>query len=265
MVQILDYVPSFLEQIVPDVNKLAGGISAGIGQRYRNKADASILEQLQSGQISPANYPTLWAKLSPEARKTYEPFLQSAIRQQESTSKENLKRETADLEKAEKSNAVLDSAQGMRDLIEYTGSTRIPFTKSAGAREDSFVNREGLQKRNKFDALAASAASFFRDLDTKGQLPQGLYEQVIKPNLPNSKLSERANLGKIEGLEDLARTYGGKTFKQGSKETKNAEKSPEKVKAGTKLTDEIAIDLLKKSGNDKAKARELAREMGYEF
>lgn len=214
MVQVLDYVPSFIEQIAPDINKLGGAISAGIGQRYRNKADASIIQQLQSGEISPANYPTLWSKLSPEARKTYEPFLQSQIRQQESTSKENLKRETADLEKAEKSGAVLESAQGMRDLLEYTGSTWLPGKSFAG---ESF-NREAVQKRRKFDVLAASAASFFRDLDTKGQLPQGLYEQVIKPNLPNSKNSERENLGRIEGLEDLAKTYGGKTFKkQGAK------------------------------------------------
>lgn len=264
MVQVLPYIQTPLEQLTPHINQIAGGIGAGVGQHYRNKADTSILTQLQSGQVSPANYPTLWAKLSPEARKTYEPFLQSAIRQQEAGNKENLKRETADLEKEEKSNAVLGTAKEMRDLIEYTGSTRIPFTKSAGARTDSFVNREGLQKRNKFDTLAASAASFFRDLDTKGQLPQGLYEAVIKPRLPNSELSERENLGRIEGLEELAKTYGGKNFRQGSKDLKAVEKAPEKVKAGTKLTKDI-VEKWKAEGLTQEESQKRAKELGYEF
>lgn len=110
-------------------------------------------------------------------------------------------------EKRERAKNLLSTAQEMRDLIEYTGSTQIPFTKSFFGQEGGW-NREAVQKRAHFDTLAADLAGFFRELDTKGQLPQGLYEKVIEPRLPSSKLSERENLGRIEALESMARRYG---------------------------------------------------------
>lgn len=123
-----------------------------------------------------------------------------------------------DLEKRARAETLLGTLQDMRDLISYTGSTKIPFSKSFNATTGG-LNREGLQKRNTFDTLAADIASFFRDLEAKGQLPQGLYEKLIEPRLPNSKLSERENIGRIEGAEKLARRFGGFD----SKDTKKAD------------------------------------------
>lgn len=256
MTQVLPYIPSFLEQLSPHISQTAGAIGTGIGQHYRNKADASILQQLQSGTVKPVDYPTLWSKLSPAARKTNEPFLASHLRTQEAAAKEEQKRETKDLEKYESAKSVIDTADEMEKLIEYTGSTRIPFTKSAGARPEAFFNREGVEKRNEFDTLAASAASFFRDLETKGQLPLGLYEKVILPRLPNSEVSERENKGRIKGIVALAKKYGGKKFNESAKASK--------VEKGTKITKNV-LDQWKKDGLTRDQAEERAKEQGYEF
>lgn len=99
---------------------------------------------------------------------------------------------------------LLATAQKMKGLLPYTGSKIVPGKGFGGP-----LNRESVQKRAKFNSLAADFAGFFRELDTKGQLPQGLYDKVIAPRLPNDELSDRENLGRIEGLEDLARRYGG--------------------------------------------------------
>jgi len=113
----------------------------------------------------------------------------------------------------------LTTAQEMKDLLPYTGSTFIPLTKS---HYGGSFNREAVQKREHFDFLAAEMASFLRDLDTKGQLPQGLYEQVIKTRLPSSKLSERKNLGRIEAYEDMIKRYGGEKFSGNQKGASSA-------------------------------------------
>lgn len=134
-----------------------------------------------------------------------------------------LKTEKLNLEKSkspqtqlkEKSQHILNIGDQMRDLIEYTGGEFGIKTigKSLGLR------RETIQKRAHFDQLAAAYASYFRDLETKGQLPKGLFDAVIKPRLPNSELSERDNLGRIDGMDALAKEFGGleKTTSQSKK------------------------------------------------
>lgn len=176
------------------------GLSAGINQFFEGKQ-----RQKQLGGLSPFLEA---AGLNPDQ---IEQFTNSGLDPAQaaalvgSIQKANMANKDK-LDKTEKATHVLNISNKLRDLIKYTGSAGIPFTSSFGG--GSF-NREAVQKRNQFDSLAASYASYFRDLETKGQLPQGLFEQVIKPRLPNSELSERENLGRIDGMEDLAKEYGG--------------------------------------------------------
>lgn len=151
-------------------------------------------------------------------------------------------------ERERKATSGLVTAQAMKDRLKYVGSTKIPGTSSFLGGS---LNREAVQEREHFDFLAAEMASFLRDLDTKGHLPQGLYEQVIKTRLPNSELSERVNLGRIEGYEDLIRRYGGKKFTEkskGSTPTSNAKKqkfsfsNPNHKAKFDKLASEFGMD-----------------------
>lgn len=235
MVQILPYIPTPLEQLTPHIAQAAGSIGSAYGQHQRNKADQTILQQIQniqSGQqgTSTIDLPVLWNKLSPATRKTYEPFLQSELRKQEAASRETDKRETGKLEKREKAESLLGTVKEMEDLIPYTGSTDIPWSPSFLGNS---LNRGAVQKRATFDELAASAASFFRDLETKGQLPLGLYEKVIEPRLPSSKLSERQNKGRLEGLTSLAKRYGGLPEKEANHENESIKKSSQELSEGS--------------------------------
>jgi hypothetical protein len=157
--------------------------------------------------------------------------------------------------KRDRSKRLLETTEEQEKLLPYTGSTSIPFTKSFNATKFG-LNRKGLEKRELFDNLSADAASFFRDLETKGQLPQGLYEKVIEPRLPNSKLSERENLGRLKGIKSLAKKYGG---------LKDSDFSDNKSSSGKKLSRANAQKILQESGGDAEKARERARELGYDF
>lgn len=119
--------------------------------------------------------------------------------QQESLSKAPQKKLT------ERAENLIETGKDLKNLLPYVGSAWLPGKSFAGT---SF-NRESVQKRAEFDTLVADWAGFFRDLDTRGQLPLGMYEKVIEPRLPNSQFSERINLGRIEAMEKLAKRYGG--------------------------------------------------------
>lgn len=218
MVQVLPYVPSFGEKLAPALSQAVGDVAQGYQQMRANQNDQRILEGLgQNPNASHMDLIKAFSSLSKGKQESLTPLFTQYLKSQQKQQDVAQKTQEEDQKKFESSNAVLGIADEMEKLIEYTGSTRIPFTKSAGARPNAFFNREGLEKRNEFDTLAASAASFFRDLDTKGQLPQGLYEQVILPRLPSTKVSERENRGRINGLRTLAKKYGGKRFEQKEK------------------------------------------------
>lgn len=207
--QIAPAPQTFGSQLGPVLGQALGSIGEGLIRRQTNKADESILGQLQQGNLSDMQRATLWSKLSPEKMKAYEPVFNSELRKAEATHKEELKRDTETKEKMKKAENTLSIAKKMKGLIGYTGNQAIPTTSGSFDPTMGLLNRKAVQKRNEFDALAASFASYYRDLETKGQLPQGLFESVIKPRLPNSELAERENIGRIEGLEQLARQYGG--------------------------------------------------------
>lgn len=264
---VLPYVPGFGERLAPYITQSGDTLANALLQRAlmakesRQEAkDRQLLQGLaNSGDVTGTQLNAFWDQLSDKGRERYEPQFASELRKQEAAHKEGLKRETQALEKAERAESILESAKEMKDLLKYTGSTAVPFTSSFNAIPGG-LNREGLQQRNKFDVLAADAASFFRDLETKGQLPQGLYEKVIEPRLPASKLSERENLGRIEGLEALAKKYGGKAF-----QSRNVESSLKKVEKGTKITEDVAKKILSQAKGNKEEARKIAKGLGYDL
>lgn len=254
---VLPYVPSFAERISPQISETFGNIARGYQSHTVNQQDQKILQGLANNpNASPMDLIKSISALSKDKRESLTPFFTQHLKSQQKQQETTQKAEAEDLKKFESSNAVLGIADEMEGLLGYTGSTKIPFTKSFNA-QPAGLNREGLEKRNEFDTLAASAASFFRDLDTKGQLPQGLYEKVILPRLPSTQVSERENKGRISGLRTLAKKYGGKKFAETPKDSKSEK--------GAKLTNDIVDQLLQESGGDAAKARIKAKELGYSF
>lgn len=207
MVQILPYVQSPLEQLAPHINQAVGSVAQGIGQWRKNKSDAAIDEQIANAKTDMEAF-NAFSKYSPEKQKNLSPVFEQLIKQfgkAKEISPEQSKANAEKTERKERAGRLLSGVNTQKGLIPYVGQTDIPFTKNFGGQ----FNRTSVRQRERFDVLGAEAASFFRDLDTKGQLPQGLYEEVIKPRLTSSKLSEAENEGRMLGLIDLAKQYGG--------------------------------------------------------
>lgn len=209
MVQVLPYVPSPLEQLTPYISQAAGQIGSGIGQHYRNKADQSILQQIQGGQVSASDIPPLWAQLSPETRKTYEPFIQSQLRTQESSNKERAKSEIKHEFKEKESESKKENLRGvvsdLEELKPYAGSTKNPlYLKTFNAHEGG-LNRAGLEKRAEIDSLAITLEGVLRDISTKGALPKRTFE-VLLEKIPKSTDSERVYQGKLNAFKKILKS-----------------------------------------------------------
>lgn len=228
---ILPEVPSFGTQ-------LARGIGAGLGagvSQTANLLSESVKERMKAQAKSQSLLSTLsqlggekgdfdLSNLTPEQQgmlATQHPEFVTAYQAAQ-------KAQRPQKEKEKGAENVLNISKTIRGLLKYTGSRWAP---GAGFDPTEFLNREAIQKREEFDSLGASYASYFRDLDTKNQLPLGLYQKVIEPRIPNSELSERVNLGRIEALEELAREYGGLNAKKTSKKNGSSAEPMVKMQA----------------------------------
>jgi hypothetical protein len=104
---------------------------------------------------------------------------------------------------ARKKTGYLETIDDLEKMIKYTGSTQIPFTKSYLGHS---LNRQAVQKREEFDVLAFSLEGFLREMNTKGVLPQKVFN-VLLTKLPSSKLSERANRGRLDAIKKQVSRY----------------------------------------------------------
>lgn len=208
MVQVLDRAPSSADRMLGSLERSLPAISDLIMQHRKQQGANQFLSKFQG--LGTENSPNLSMN-----KPTWQDLV--ALQQSGNNDLANIlaptvaAQEKQDIDlgvKRQRSEQLLGTADEMEDLLPYTGAVQIPFTKSFFGQEGGW-NREAVEKRAYFDTLAADAAGFFRDLDTRGQLPQGLYEKVIEPRLPNSKLSERENKGRIKALRSLAKRYGG--------------------------------------------------------
>lgn len=272
MVQVLPYVPSFLEQLTPHIGSAAQSIGAGIGASQRNKSDQSILQQIQSGAVKDVDLPIYWSKLSEGARKTYEPFIESHLRTQEAQAKEDIKNKGAlqktQSEKEAGRQELKPSFDELRRLSkEYGGRwskkallAKIPYTKGAEGRE-------------KLDKLGIWTADAVYTRFNKGTLAQVKWDDVKKQFAPNAGLSDAENEARISAMEtimglppNISAEKMESVIKKEQKQIDTADKKASATKQETvKITDDVAKQILEAVGNDNAKARELAKEMGYEI
>jgi hypothetical protein len=112
-----------------------------------------------------------------------------------------LEEQSAASEKEAKANEVGGILDELEGLKQYAGSTRIPFTASWQATEGG-LNRKGLEKRSEIDPMALSLEGFFRDMATKGALPQKTFNELLQ-RIPKSGDSERVYQGKINGIRKI--------------------------------------------------------------
>jgi hypothetical protein len=216
MVQVIKSNPSFGTLLAQHLGQAGADLGQGYLQGQQNKKRQSgVSTLLQQFGITPEQAQQI-AMTGIEAKDVL-------AHGQNLNKSGQLSKESQ--EKKETAENLLGTIGEMESLLPYVGSTSVPFTKSFNA-VPAGLNREGLERRSEFDTLAAQIAGFFRDLETKGQLPQGLYEKVIEPRLPSSKLSERENIGRLKAVKSLAERHGRIKAPESKKDNTQKERPP---------------------------------------
>jgi hypothetical protein len=228
MVQVLPEVSSFGTQ-------LARGIGTGLSQGLSGTADLlseSVKERMKAQAKSQSLLSTLsqlgkgqggfdLSNLTPEQQgilATEHPEFVTAYQKGQ-------KAQQPQKEKKERGTALLDTVESLRDKVDYVGGWA--GTKTFGGP----VRRETVQKRNEIDTEVADLMAYLKELDTKGQLPQGLFEK-LEAKLPSSDLSEREYMGRLDAFEKSIRRHLLGEFSSEAKKSsgKNGSKDEPMVK-----------------------------------
>lgn len=201
MVQILPYVPSFGEQIMPQLAQTIGNIAQNYQQNRANRNDQKILQGLATNPNStPLEQISAFNQLSKEKRDSLTPlftqYMKTQQKQQETSAKQNQEAQ----EKQQKLSGTEEILNNLEALKKHTG----PGHRLAN------TGRSGVQKRQQIDSEAIALEGYFRDLATKGALPQKTFAELLK-RLPNSKMTEAQYQGAIDGIRDIIKAHSQKS------------------------------------------------------
>lgn len=221
-------------QILPQEQSLGGLLGAGVGQGIQTGLSEKI-KQFQTMQKQQKSAEGL-AKMFPEHPEYAEAFKQIpyelhpnllTLLQKSTQGMTPYQQQKLDIAKEAqkekkikdmnfisepKAQSMLKSLKHLEDKIPYTGSTKIPFTKSWNAPETiknkegeiigykPGLNRKALQERSDFDTTITQMVSFIKEQEAKGNLPKGIFAD-IRNRLPNSELPERVNRGRINAIK----------------------------------------------------------------
>jgi hypothetical protein len=284
-IQVLPGVPSFGSQLAQVLTQAGSQIGEGL-LKHQQKTRLNELLSSMPEQPTAKDILGLASQLTPEQQQAYLPLFTQMMNPTETSYQKAIGKETA--KKQFEKEAVSEKLAGKERLlgeleqdIGYTGTTKIPFTKSAGAfrltpeelKEAGFIdkvrhgaslliNPKGVEKRAEFDAKAQSLMAIYRELETRGQMPKAIFEK-LQENIPNTKHSERENLGKIRATRSILKAQFGENILKEISEATGVK--PTKQGAFKELDATMAQKFLKAAGGDKDKARKLARKNGYDF
>lgn len=263
-IQVLPYVPSFGERLTPILNDALANIGQGVGRMQRNKSDQAVLSSIQSGNLSDIGLASAWDKLSPEARKTYEPFLSSQLRTQENETKLKQKEEsakrTAEAEKASTREELIPASKALDQLIDKAAYGAGGIGASAELDASGFWYTDKVYTH--FNKGVVSNVRF-------KNMKDDLAPNASQP--PSVNRARLAALNRMAGLPaDISSDKFDKVLEKEIKDVKKVEDQAAKVDEKKKgkssaLTDERAAEIFAEAGQDPAKAREIAKKRGYEF
>lgn len=202
MANVLPYIPSFGEKLVPTVAGALGNIAKGYGQRRTNLHDDQILQGLaQNKDASPIDQIKAFGSLSSERQKSLTPiftqYIKSQQKQQENATKK-AEQEDEHQKKLKNTNEILNDLEKEKS---YVGGQF--GTKTFGGK----LRRETIQKRRAIDSEAIALEGYFRDLATKGTLPKAVFNELLN-RIPNSEMSEREYQGSIDGIRKILKANG---------------------------------------------------------
>lgn len=202
MVQTIERAPSFGTQLAQTLGQAAGNIGQGFIQRRNNQADDRILSEFGNNpNLTPLQQIQSFAKLSKDKQQSLSPLLGQYIKTQGQQQVEGSKQQLKQQEEASKSSEEQKEwGQVFNTLDEglpYVGSA-IPFTKSMLAH---FPWSKAAEQRELYDVTAFQLERYARGAHTKGTMSTQIYNSLLS-KLPDSKLSEAANRGRIKGWKN---------------------------------------------------------------
>lgn len=209
-IQVLPKVAGFGERLG---QALGGGIGEGISQRlqqyHQQKQNKQTLQGLrpfleqmeftpeQISQFEESGLPAqVAAPLIGQIGKQFATQRMALQKQQQETS-EKLATEQEQQEEWQ------DLFKSLREKIPYVGA---PVGKAFLAH---IPTSEAAKQREKYDVLAFQLERYARAQHTKGALSTKVYQSLLS-KLPDSKLSEKQNLGRIEAWEESLLKNKGK-------------------------------------------------------
>lgn len=127
----------------------------------------------------------------------------------------------------------------------------------------NYFSEEGREKRQYFDTLSMQLEEIAAGMVGRGTLSQRRFQYLLK-NLPSSTKTQAANRGALKAWSQVLGVDfpGASGEDEVNEEVSIKESGPDGVK---ELTADIAKKFLKASGNNKDKAREMAKKHGYSF
>lgn len=123
---------------------------------------------------------------------------------------EKEKFEKPEKEKIQHLEGISKTIDRLEELTPYVGSQLIPGTKNFDplAFQGYGLNQEAIAKRAQIDSEVSNILSYLRELDSKGQLPKGIFQELLNRS-PKSTDSEAIYKGKLKAFREMLNTTIG--------------------------------------------------------
>ncbi len=203
MVQVLHRLPTFSEELAPQVSQAIGNLAQGYKQGQDRKNDQMVFGQI-TAESSPVEIAKAFQRLSPQGKKEAEsfisPLLQGQFKSQEAIAAATSKKAATDQAKAEETKGLSNSLDELDKNLDYTGA-RIPGSK---AFFRSIPGTTAYEKAKEFDALGFWTADKAFTHFNKGTLSKEKI-QIVKEDLaPKSDLYNSENRARIKAIRIIS-------------------------------------------------------------
>lgn len=236
MVQVLPYVPSFLEQITPHINQAIGGISEGYQKHKASQQLRNLLsppQQIPTQNGAEGNMPSQNVQVPQQninrtpvenlqifqaAEKAVGPLaakslVDSLLQQQKLSGKED-----AEI-RSEERKVQAEEKKGLHEKKERQGNIQKTFnvassllaknTPGVGISPGAAtgLSRKAVEGRSTFNTLKGKFESILLPMVNKGTLAKERFNFILS-QIPDASDSQRAIAGKLRGLAETLSEEG---------------------------------------------------------
>lgn len=223
MVQVLPGVPTFAQQLIPQINQAIGSLSQGYQQGVQKRGDQEVLDQIASmdPNTSLAEKVAIFGKLSPEKQKLLTPLYAQAF-------KEQLGSQRSQAEQQGK----MQEQEGLKNSIDYLRENAQEVSRGGYSPVKTFKNvflpgTKYAKAAEEFDTTGFFATDQLFTHFNKGTISKDKLATIKEDLAPNSRLTKEQNLGRINSLARLANLPEGTTSEKFNKEFARVKKEIE--------------------------------------